>query len=219
MWFNIVQYYSILFKKTIQFTGLLLCFIALLSYSSYAEVVGTFGNTYSITEQDAYEEIIQKVQKHNWQKEFARIDRNIKNKTTVNFKLRHAKESKIFYVDPIYTLDFDITNEKGQIIYPKGYSFNPLQYMQFPYTLVFFDANSITEIQWIKSQNLVSRWDVMLIATNGDAVKTAKMLNKTVYVASKKMLDRFQIKSTPSILYAQNKMLLVQEVGIYNAKK
>jgi hypothetical protein len=91
--------------------------------------------------------------------------------------------------------------------------------MQFPYILVFFDANSATEIQWLKSQDLINRWDVMLIATNGDAAKTAKMLNKTVYVASKKMLDRFQIKATPSILYAQNKMLLIQEVGIYNAKK
>jgi hypothetical protein len=219
MWFNIVQYYSILFKKTIQFTGLLLCFIALLSYSSYAEVVGTFGNTYSITEQDAYEEIIQKVQKHNWQKEFAKIKKDIKDSTTVSFKLKHAKENKSFYVDPAYTLEFDITDEKGNILYPKGYTFNPLQYMQFPYILVFFDANSATEIQWLKSQDLINRWDVMLIATNGDAAKTAKMLNKTVYVVSKKMLDRFQIKATPSILYAQNKMLLVQEVGIYNAKK
>jgi len=201
--------------KTIQIYLTVVLSFCCLTALSYAEVVGTFGNTYSITEQDAYEEIMQKVQKHNWQKEFARIDRNIKNKTTVNFKLRHAKENKTFYVDPTYTLDFDITNEKGQIIYPKGYSFNPLQYMQFPYTLVFFDADSITEIQWIKSQNLASRWDVMFIATNGNSLKAESLLNRVVYVASKKMFDRFKIKATPSILYAQNNMLIVQEVGVY----
>jgi len=201
--------------KTIQIYLTVVLLFCCLTALSYAEVVGTFGNTYSITEQDAYEEIMQKVQKHNWQKEFARINRNIKNKTTVNFKLRHAKENKTFYVDPTYTLDFDITNEKGQIIYPKGYSFNPLQYMQFPYTLVFFDADSITEIQWIKSQNLASRWDVMFIATNGNSLKAESLLNRVVYVASKKMFDRFKIKATPSILYAQNNMLIVQEVGVY----
>mgnify|MGYP001091471353 CR=1 FL=1 len=183
--------------------------------SAFAEVVGTFGNTYSIKEADAYEEIIDKVKKHDWQKEFTRINMNLKDKTKVNFKLNRAKENKVFYVDPTYTLEFDITNEKGEIIYPKGYTFNPLQYMQFPYKLIFFNADSVTEMQWLQNQELSKRWDVMLIAVNGDVLHAGKVLNKYVYAASKKMIDKFKIKTTPSILYAQGNLLVVQEVGIY----
>lgn len=200
---------------------ILLTLFFLLSISQgHTQVVGKKGQTYPIKENDAYEEILSKVKNHNWNKEFERMRKNLSKSYTVNFNLKKAKEDRVFYVDPTYTLEFDITDGKGNIIYPKGYTFNPLNYMKFPYILIFFNSTSITEIEWLKSQKeLMNRWDVMLIATAGDVYKAQKILGKQVYMLLPEMIDRFKLNATPSMLYAKGNLLIVQEVGVYkNAK-
>lgn len=196
---------------------LIFCLLSLVSVV-LAEVIGTNGATYPIKEPDAYEEILSKVKNLNWQSLVSKAKKNINQKTQANFSLKHAKEDRVFQVDPTYTLEFDITDEYGRIIYPKGFQFNPLDYMQYPYRLVFFDATSVTEITWLKKQDFLNRWDTMLIATKGDVLKAQKLLGKTVYIALPKMIERWGIEATPSILYTKGRVIEIYEVGIYGKK-
>ncbi len=196
------------------FTMAFLILCVLLCSQGYSTVIGQTGQCWSITEPDAYEELMSKVKQHNWQKEFARLKAKSISLTRVNFQLKKAKQDRTFEVDPTYTLPFDVVDSNGNVVYPKGYRFNPLHYMQFPYILYFIDANSVEELTWLKKQD-IANWNVVIIATKGDTLKAEKFLGKTVYGASKLMIERFKIKATPSKVYAQNGVIVVNEVGVY----
>ena len=59
--------------------------------------------------------------------------------------MQPARKERTFLVDMTYTLDRDIADEKGNVVYPKGYTFNPLDYITYPGTLVILDGNSPTQ--------------------------------------------------------------------------
>lgn len=184
-----------------------------------AETIGINGATYPIAEPDAYEELMTKVKSINWNKIVKDYKTDVEKVKKVSFSLGRAKEDRAFYIDPTYTLQFDIMDENGKIIYPKGYSFNPLDYISFPYYLVFFDGTSITEVAWLKKQEWLNNWNVVFILTKGDVVRAEKQLGRTVFIATPQMIEKFRISKTPSIMSAQNKQIVISEVGIYAEKK
>src|SRR3546814_16329557 len=47
-----------------------------------------------------------------------------------------AGADRVRSVAPFYTLDFDITLPAGKTLYPKGFTFNPLTYVNLPQRLV-----------------------------------------------------------------------------------
>lgn len=203
-------------NKAVIFTWLVLI---MFKVNLFAETIGTNGATYPIAEPDAYEELMAKVRSTNWNKIIKDYKADVNKVIKVSFSLGRAREDRLFYIDPAYTLQFDIMDENGRIIYPKGYSFNPLDYISFPYYLVFFDGTSVAEIVWLKKQEWFKNWNVIFILTKGDVVRAEKQLGRTVFAAMPQMIEKFKISKTPSILSAQNKQLVISEVGIYGEKK
>lgn len=203
-------------KKLVLLLTAVLCFVSL---TLHAETIGKTGNTYSIVEPDAYEEIKNKMKQTNWQKLWDKMRQSAKTKTKVNFSIAQAKQDKTFYVDPTYTLPFDITDDKGKVIYPEGYRFNPLDYMQFPYTLLFFNANSVEQVTWIMKNKIHERQDIMFIAVSGDVAAAQAQLKRIVYGCNQRLLDKFQIKAVPSFVYSQNRYFVVREVPPKGGKK
>jgi hypothetical protein len=57
--------------------------------------------------------------------------------------LEPAKQNRTFKVHMSYTLEFDIPDGKGGVLYPKGYSFNPLDYVTYPGVLVVIDGTIV----------------------------------------------------------------------------
>ncbi|MEM3580401.1 MAG: hypothetical protein QXQ64_03955 [Candidatus Bathyarchaeia archaeon] len=195
-------------------------FVMLLTFVSFcsAEVIGTNGATYPIAEPDAYEELMARVKSINWNRIVKDYRADVNKATKVSFSLGRAREDRTFYVDPAYTLQFDIMDESGRVIYPKGFTFNPLDYINFPYHLVFFDGTSVTEIAWLKKQEWFNDYNVMLVLTKGDTIKVEKQLGRAVFVATPQMLEKFRIVRTPSVLSTENRQIVIQEVGIYGKK-
>jgi hypothetical protein len=172
------------------------------------------GNTYEIAEPDAYEEILNKVKRLDIEKFKRVLQKKIKEFTVVNeFNISYAKETKIRYFEPRYELPFDIVDAKGGVIYPKGFTFNPLQYMTLYRVLVFFDAKNVLHLNWLKNDGYTKRWDIMFIAVKGNIVEAQKILKVPVYKASKEMLKRFDVKKIPSIIRQNGNKLEIMEVG------
>lgn len=194
---------------------LILAIVIVIPALGYSKTIGTHGAVYSIAETDAYEELMAKVKKINWGEIIQKYKTTLDNTIKANFNLKKADKDNTLVVNPTYTLQFDITDEKGNIIYPKGYQFNPLDYINFPYKVVFFNAESKTELEWLKSQPWFSDYNTILIITKGDAIKTQEKLGRVVFAANKRMIDKFGISKTPSILEAKNKQILIFEKGIY----
>jgi conjugal transfer pilus assembly protein TraW len=90
--------------------------------------LGRVGAVYPIAEKDALSEIEQRAKNFDWTKIFN------KEKNTAKLKayrpsdmevLPSALEDSIRTVDMTYTTEFDVPDGRGNILYPKGYVFNP----------------------------------------------------------------------------------------------
>ena len=61
-----------------------------------------------------------------------------------------ARKDRTFLVDMTYTLERDIRDDKGNIVYPAGYAFNPLSYVSYPRTLVILNGKRPEQIRWFE---------------------------------------------------------------------
>jgi conjugal transfer pilus assembly protein TraW len=127
-------------------------------------------------------------------------------------KLPAAKENNVFLVDLTYTLQFDIPDGKGGILYPKGYTFNPLEYAPlFIKTIVIIDGDRREQVDWFKASPLMKKIDVTLMLSGGAYHKVMKELKRPVFYASQRIIDRLGIKATPSVAVQQGKYFQIHE--------
>ncbi len=180
---------------------------------------GTYGQTYQIAEPDAYKEIMDKVKAVNWQSHMERIKNKVSDLGKISLGLPYAKKTTVKRFIPEYKLEMDIKDSSGNILYPKGYKYNPLAYLSLRGAFIFFNAKSTSQLQWLKVSGYAESPDVMLIATDGDAIKAAKFLRSPVYRASPLMLEKFHIERTPSYVRQVGNQLEITEVGIEDIER
>ncbi len=178
-------------------------------------VVGRFGVVYPIKEKDAYEEILERVKRSGLEQKFLGLKGQISKHLKVNFSLEKARENNVRVLNLTYTLPYDIKDHLGKVIYPKGYSFNPLDYMVLPFYFIFVDGTSEKELNWLKESGHLYRYDNLIIITKGNVWDVSNFISREVYAASKKILEYFKIKKVPSIVYQDKNYLVVQEIGVY----
>ena len=165
-------------KKLMRIHTTILTLVMIVGFTTntYANIkhLGVFGKTYAITETDALQEIESKAASIDWQKV---IQSNENLEKVKNFKpkdipkLPKAAHERTFLVDMAYTLEFDIPNGKGGILYPAGYTFNPLDYMDYPRTLVVFDAADPEQIKWVEMSAFARDINTRLLITDGTYLK------------------------------------------------
>ncbi len=199
--------------------------ILVVSLPAFGQIInlGTVGTTYPIVEKDALVEIQEKVKSIDFSKTLSRENwgqkiKDFKPKNLVT--LPPAKKNRSFLVDMTYSLEFDIprVNEKGEVtgtLYPKGYTFNPLDYISYPSTIIFLDATDTAQLTWLKDSPYLDDLKVTLIVTDGNWYELSTELNTRVYYASELMIERFQIKALPSIVYQEGNRMRVQEIDAH----
>ncbi len=184
--------------------------------------LGIIGKTYTIAEPDALEEIHSKAGAIDWQKTIQSPETIEKLK---NFKpegipkLPRATHDRTFLVDLTYTLDFDIPNGKGGILYPAGYTYNPLDYVEYPRTLVVFDAADPDQMNWVESSGYAREHDTRLLITDGTYYEASSRLGRHVYSAMPVIIERLKLKAVPSIIRQRGNKMEVSEIGIAPVEK
>jgi len=203
---------------------IILAGVLLLPLCSTAKNIGVVGTVYDIVEKDALKEMQEKAAKVD-------IEKILKRKETAN-KIKHftpsdidflrkiepAKADSTFLVDMTYTLDIDIPDADGNILYPKGYKFNPLDYITYPKTLVILNAKSPQQLGWFKQSDYVKDLRTTLLITDGEFYDLAKTLKRPVFFASKHIIDVFRIKATPSVVRQKGSLMEVTEVDVSKVK-
>lgn len=186
---------------------------------AYASVIGSAGAVYRIAERDALEELQERVRQVDWNRHFERLRKSLKSFRPENLHpLPKAREDRAFPVDLTYTLDFDIPDGKGGILYPKGYTFNPLDYVGFPNVLVFIDGKDGKQVEWFRRSEYAKDPRVMLLLTGGNYDSLSGRLQRPVYYATRQIVERFRIQAAPSVIYQQGRFMEVKEIGIKDAE-
>jgi conjugal transfer pilus assembly protein TraW len=182
--------------------------------------LGTFGNVYDIKEKDALVEIEDNVKNLDTQKIKAELTQKFKDyRPADSVQLKPAPKSRSYTVDLTYELEYDIprVDSEGKIIgvlYPKGYRFNPLEYVTAnPPPLVVFNGESKKERQWVKYY--YTGKPVMFVITEGNWVDVSQELGTQVYYLKNIIKEKFKLENTVSIVYKKDKVI---KVDVYAVK-
>lgn len=196
-------------------------FIAALS--ALAADLGTVGKVYKIAEQDMMAEIEERASKVDWKAVLKRETENIKKKAgDANLKLPMAVKKRSFYLDMTYSLDHDINtyDQQGKItgvLYPKGFKYNPLDYIKVKETYVILNGNRNAEVDWFKKKYALTPLVYPLI-TEGNALQVAEKIGRPVYVLQDNMKKIFKLEHTVSIVYPEGRRMRVDEIAVNDEK-
>ncbi|MFZ4857729.1 MAG: hypothetical protein ACOYL3_15155 [Desulfuromonadaceae bacterium] len=180
--------------------------------SVQAKVLGTFGTTYQIAEKDALAEIEERARQVDWSKVLDK--RTVENYQGSPDKtsLPRAKRSRSFPVDMTYTTEIDVPDAKGGILYPKGYTFNPLEYVTYPKTLVVINGADLDQVKWFAASEYDKRLDVTLLLTEGSFGAVSKRINRPLFYADRKIVERLKLKAVPSVIRQKGRVMEVLEI-------
>lgn len=200
----------------------LVALIVLLPSAGRADILnlGTFGRTYPIAEKDAVKEIEERAQNVDWAKLFAESKTEaLKNYRPDNIlQLPRAVKNRTFQVDMTYMLADDIHDAEGRVLYPKGYTFNPLDYIDYPNTIIVIDAQDKQQLQWLKTAGHVDDLSARILITGGSYYDVSVMLKRPVFYALPIILERLRIQALPSVVFQKENMMEVHEIHVFPKK-
>jgi conjugal transfer pilus assembly protein TraW len=179
--------------------------------------IATVGTTYPILEKDALSEIEDSAAQINWKD---KINPDVMGKKIKSFrpkdmrKLKRAEKNRKFTVDMTYTLEFDIPDGKGGILYPKGYRYNPLEYMFYPKVLVVINGDDKEQVEWFKSSQYYRDRRIKLLLSGGSFYDLALELKRPAYYLSAALADKFNLCSAPSVIFQNGRVMEVWEIAV-----
>lgn len=190
--------------------SMLLC----LPVSSFGKTLGTVGKTYSFAEKDALTEIEDRAKQIDWTKKLAELKSKVVNFRPEIPHLPRVIADRVRMVDPTYTLDVDVPDPRdpSQILYPKGFTFNPLQYMKMPGCVVFVDAADRQQLAWLKKSALSKEATAKILLTGGDIGQMEKLLGRPVFFANNLLVEKFEIMAVPSVACQKGVSLEIHEI-------
>jgi conjugal transfer pilus assembly protein TraW len=193
--------------------ALLTLFCAAAGYAGITKHLGVLGRTYPVIEPDLMEELRQSaiaVEKkwtpllthpHDYQPKDLH-------------PLPRASTDKTFLVDMLFTLDHDISDGKGNIVYPKGFSFNPLNHIAFSGDLLVLDGSDPEQLAWWEQSPYFDATNLRLLLSGGKAGELGARYQRPFYYLTKVMAERLQLQAVPSLVLRKNNQLEVREVLI-----
>ncbi len=184
--------------------------------------LGLIGRVYAIAEQDALQEIKAKAAGIDWEK-LIRSKQNLEKIRRFRPdgipKLPRVGQDRTFEVDMTYRLEFDIPDGKGGILYPAGYTFNPLDYVDYPRTLVIIDAEDPDQMAWLTKSGHVGDSKTRILITGGVYDEVRSRLKRHVFFAMPELLKRLHVRAVPSVIRRNKDKMEVKEIALADSKK
>jgi len=177
----------------------------------HAKNLGSIGTTYPVVERNVIDELKSRID----QERLAKIMEEYKHYKPVDLHFLPAVQAdRSFQVDMTYTLDHDIQDENGRILYPKGLTWNPLDYVSFPGGLVIINGEDARQLQWFAASEYAKNRQARLLVTSGNAMALIKQLHRPVFYLNKVIATRLQLTAVPSVVVQEGKMIRVREVKV-----
>ena len=196
--------------------SLLLCCLILLPALAAATVktLPSVGATYEIAEKDGLTEIEDRAKAVDWSKALPKISQVEKYRPSNMDAVPRAKAARVILVDMTYTLERDIQDGRGGVLFPKGYKFNPFDAVPFDMTLVLIDGDDRDQVEWLDASSLLNDPKTRIMATGGSSRELTERFKRPVSYADNRVTKRFRVEAVPAIIQAQGKLIKVEEVKI-----
>lgn len=174
--------------------------------------LGTVGETYPIIEPDIIAELKENAVQHQLSRE--EIVQRIRTYRPHNLQhLPRAGEDKTTLVDMTYTLDRDLLDGDGKVLYPKGFTFNPLDYVPFTGGMVVLDATDPKQMKWFKNSPYFDNHLARLFITGGSAQDLVNAFKRPVFYLTEPIATRLKIEAVPAVVVPRGKNMVVRIIG------
>lgn len=184
------------------------------------------GKTYDFAELDMIDAIQSHIQNNGpkIEKKFEEmrqqsIDKMANIAPKLSNGLSYAMEDREFFANTKYTNPEDIKDANGKILYKAGYTYEPMDYISLPYSMVFINAERKEEIEWLKSSGMLDSAKFRILITSGKYSEVSKALGQHVFFANDQIISRMNIKATPSIASQEKNRLKIKEVCVGECNK
>lgn len=205
---------------------LALLLACLITCSSAAKDLGTWGNLWPPTEPDLLTFIQERIKSMEQSGEMtrlkdeaiARVKRNAVRPPAVP-GLTPAQKYRSMYLDPTFTVAETITDLKGNIIARKGDRVNPLDKVPYNQTLYFIDGDNPDQMKWVRQQ-IAGKADFKVILVNGNIKETSDALDEQIFFDQAGVLTtKFGFEHTPVRVSREDRQLKIEEIPAAGAKK
>ena len=199
--------------------SLLLC-LTVIPNCSLASDLGVVGPTYEIAERDLIEVMKDKFRRMEKSGELAKAQENYKKQVVEAVEkpkpvpgISSTETARTFYVDPTWTLDRNVVDEKGNLLFPAGTKVNPLDYAPLSQLLLFFDQRERSQVAFAKRFIEQSSARVKPILVGGEPLKLMRQWKREVFYDQGGVLSRkFLLKQSPAIVSQDGKRLRIDEI-------
>ena len=196
--------------------------LALLPTLAGAADLGTLGPTYGIAEPHLLNFIEQRLRDKERSGELKRLEEQARERGIATVKnpppvagLHATETARTFYFDPSFTLDRNVVDETGAVLFPAGLRKNPLDVVSLSKHLLFFDARDPGQVN--KARELIDRYQgkVKPILVGGSYLDLMKRWNKPVfYDQDGTLVRKFGIAAVPAIVSQEGQRLRIDEVPV-----
>jgi len=200
-------------------------FITLFAFISIsvleAKNFGIFGQAFPIEEQNLKRGLQEKashLSQSDVEKRSQLLGEKIKKEGLLFKKISWIEEAShyhSFFYDPSISLEEDILDADGNILFKKGMKLNPLEHVTLDSGLLFFDGNNPKHIDWAESQTGEFKW----ILIGGDPLNLQEDKEHPVFFDQGGFYSKkFQVKHVPCRITQSARALLVEEIPIQKEK-
>ncbi|MEO1767670.1 type-F conjugative transfer system protein TraW [Thiobacter aerophilum] len=185
-----------------------------------AQDLGVIGPTYEITERDLIEVFKDKFRRMEKTGELAKLEEDYKRRVIEGIErpnpvpgIKPTATARTFYIDPTFTLDRNIQDEYGRILYPAGTRINPFDYDRMSKALLFFDGRDKKQVAFARRFMTESKMPVKPILVAGEPLKLMREWKREVFYDQGGALSRrFSITQSPAVVTQEGKRIRVDEV-------
>ena len=196
-----------------------LCLSVIPSYS-LASDLGVVGPTYEIAERDLIEVMKDKFRRMERTGELVKVQENYKKQVLDAVEkpkpvpgIKNTETAQTYFVDPTWTLDRNVVDEKGNLLFPSGTKVNPLDYAPLTQQLLFFDQRERSQVAFAKRFIDQSTSRVKPILVGGEPLKLMRQWKREVFYDQGGVLSRkFLLKHAPAIVSQDGKRLRIDEI-------
>lgn len=184
--------------------------------------LGTIGPTYPVAEKNLLDVIMARLRAKEASGELKRHEQEARDRAAYAVNnprpvdgLRRALAARTFYFDPTFTLQSNVVDSTGAVLFPAGTRKNPLEVVSLSKHLLFFDARDPGQVA--RARELIEHYQgkVKPILVGGSYLDLMKRWNKPVfYDQDGTLVRKFGIAAVPAIVSQEGQRLRIDEVPV-----
>ena len=199
-------------ERILATTAVIVLFLATPAQAAVKDL-GAVGRTYPVVEPDGLAGIAPS--RLHMEQVQQKIAERIKNYQPADIHpLPRASADRTFMVDMTYRLDRDLTNAENKVVYPKGYTFNPLDYITLLGGLIIIDGDDPSQVRWFRTSPYYKNHQARLLLASGQAAELTEKLQRPVFYLTDEIAKRLHLAAAPSVVIQKGDKIQVLEFFI-----